>query len=353
MLITVNGTIYIACPANHVTGGSETLHQLAYKLKDKGFNVFIYYYGKKKNEDIKIPDKFEKYGVSYTTVINDSSENILILPETKTMLLYKYKNIQKVIWWLSVDFYEICFIKNRVKQKLQTFENNKIYLKPLLYIWYSTKTEIKRQLKFDKDPKLNSYFHLFNCQYCLDFLLKNGVKENKTSYLCGPISKEYFDNEIKLENKRNIVIYNPKKGKKFSEKVINYVNKEAPSIKFIALEQMDSAQIIDLFKTSKIYMDFGFFPGPERIPREAVLNYCNIITSNLGSSNNDVDVPIPTTNKFELSKDNIPIIGQYIISMINEYEGQIHQFDEYRKKVHEQVLLFDRNIDKIFLSNKI
>ena len=96
--------IYIACPEKFATGGTELLHQLCYKLKSFEIEAKIYYYNK--TTDNPIADRFLKYNVEWTEEIVDSSDNILIVPEINVELLNKYKNINKYIWWLSVDNYK-------------------------------------------------------------------------------------------------------------------------------------------------------------------------------------------------------------------------------------------------------
>lgn len=354
MDITKKTIIYIACPANVVTGGPETLHQLGFQLNNRHFDVKMYYYGKEKHQ-IKIPDKFKKYGLEYVSEIEDVSSNIVIIPETSTYLLYEFENIQKVIWWLSVDFYTLGFLKNRVTNFIKKHKISPIIaliLHPLLYLAYRIKYGKDNALNFEKDKNINEYFHLYNCHYGLEFLLQNGVLVENTYYLCGPISNEYFNNNLSEMQKKDIVLYNPKKGLEYTIKVREYIKKVAPAIEIIPIINMDSSQIIDLLKESKVYMDFGFFPGPERIPREAVLNYCNIITSTKGSAKNNIDFPIPTKYKINIDEELVENVGNKVIQMINYYNEQVSDFDKYRKKVADQVETFEINIDKIFSINE-
>ena len=52
----------------------------------------------------------------------------------------------------------------------------------------------------------------------------------------------------------------------------------------IELKGFNNKQIINIFKKTKIYLDFGYHPGKDRMPREAVLfNNC-IITNKRGSA---------------------------------------------------------------------
>src|SRR5690606_35158466 len=121
-------------------------------------------------------------------------------------------------------------------------------------------------------------------------------------YLCGPIGEEYFEQDTK--RKKNIIAYNPAKGFEFTSQIIKESEKRGLDIKFVPIKNLDTQDVIKLLSEAKVYIDFGYFPGPERIPREAVTLNVNIITSLSGSANNDIDVPIPRDYKFELSNIN-------------------------------------------------
>ncbi|MGC9001311.1 MAG: hypothetical protein ACP5J2_10145, partial [Caldisericum sp.] len=114
--------IYVACPANTATGGPELLHQLGYHLiNDLGIKAYIYYYDFDSNR-FKTPvhPEYEFYKVPYITNkqdLEDDNKNILIVPEILSgiLQLYEYRNIRKVIWWLSVDNFYLSFIFNSKK----------------------------------------------------------------------------------------------------------------------------------------------------------------------------------------------------------------------------------------------
>jgi len=43
----------------------------------------------------------------------------------------------------------------------------------------------------------------------------------------------------------------------------------------------------------KLYVDFGKHPGKDRMPREAAVHGCCIITGRRGAAGNPFDIPIP------------------------------------------------------------
>jgi hypothetical protein len=343
--------IYVACPYGETSGGSETLHQLVFELRNNGYKAYIYYHLAKKKKNIEIPDKFKLYNLEYVVDIIDNEKNIIVIPEAYTELVYKYEKIRKCIWFLSVDFYFYKLNKNRVNMML---ENRKVptflhfFIKPLLYIYLILCKRSFKELNFDKDKNINSYYYLYNCQYGKDFLLKNGVEESNTFYLCGPIRSEYIETTRDNVIKEDILVYNPAKGYEFTQKILKELSKVNNNLKIIPIKNMSPAEIRVLLGKAKVYIDFGFFPGPERIPREAVCCYCNIITSTSGSAGNNVDVLVPNEFKFHASDDNIGEIVKKIIFLIDKYDENVYKFDDYRKKVSEQPYLFKFNISRIF-----
>ncbi len=108
--------IYIACPANVATGGPEALHQLCFNLRTVlGEDAIMFYY--QKNYDDPVHPTYKSYQNTYSSIIQDHSTNILIVPEVEDglVLLNQYRNIKKFIWFLSIDnYYLFKNIKNQI-----------------------------------------------------------------------------------------------------------------------------------------------------------------------------------------------------------------------------------------------
>lgn len=69
---------------------------------------------------------------------------------------------------------------------------------------------------------------------------------------------------------------------------------------------------------SKVYIDFGNHPGKDRIPREAAISGCIVITGKRGAAAFAEDVCIPETYKFDEScaKKKILYHASGIVSVI-------------------------------------
>ena len=106
--LTVGSQIYIVAPPYTASGGPELLHQLCAILNQKGFHAFMFYREKLKKSQIyekPVPERFLHYNTPFIAEIEDSKENLLIVPETITRPLIEYKNIQKCEWWLAANNY--------------------------------------------------------------------------------------------------------------------------------------------------------------------------------------------------------------------------------------------------------
>ena len=334
-----NTKIYVISPAFN-TGGPKTLHQFASKLSQYHNDVFIVYSHdgilEKKRDPI-----YDFPGLQVTDQIEDNSNNIMIVPETNTFILRKYKHICPVIWWLSVDFY-YNGVWTSAKRALERHNFNNIALKNPNFIYKPKKWSIS-EMKY--------VFHLYNCEYAKNFLLKNGVSEARMHYLCGPLENKFFKldySEVK-KYKEDYIVYNPAKmDAGFLEKIKRRLHSQNIDFQFIPIVNMNRQQVFEMIRGAKLYIDFGFFPGPERMPREAAALYCNILTSNRGSAANDIDINIPKENKFALIDRNIPEICNRMIAMIRHYDNYVGQNDRYREKIWEQIDKFEENIRDIF-----
>ncbi|MEO2069347.1 MAG: hypothetical protein ABGX27_07545 [Desulfurobacteriaceae bacterium] len=347
-----NTKIYIACPANIATGGPELLHQLAYHLiNDLNVEVFIYYYNFNKNKfEIPVHPDYRSYNVPYVLEIPKKEitrENILIVPEVLEglELLNRYKDIRKGVWFLSVDNYYFSkmkktdFIFERIVNKFMQLFNG-----PSLFEIYSEKN-LKKLVKrhdYRKDPFLKSAdFYMVNSYRGMEWF--NELRP--LYYLSEYLNSKFLNIRISLSKKKDIIVYNPKKGASFTRKIISY----AKNLKFVPLVNMTRQQVIETLQRAKVYIDFGNHPGKDRIPREAAILGCCVITGRRGSAKYFKDVPIPDEYKFEDKEENIPKIISKIMDCLENFEKRYKDFDYYRRVIKEEPKRFMEDLKKIFV----
>ena len=294
--------IYIYTPQGFETGGIELLHQLCHELNTyKDINAYIWYQHTSK---AYIPEAYKKYGNDFRVTDLPPKESVLIFPESWATLLNleKYKHYVKVLFWESVYWYEHWIPKNQYLK----FPDNTIHITQSWYActWLQEKTGI-------------------------DAIMV-------TDYL----NDEYMTADLSKPRKRQIV-YNPKKGLEVTKRIMA----ELPDEKFIPIENMTVAEIKSLMEESMLYIDFGNHPGKDRIPREAAMCGCCVITNRKGSADNLIDVPIPNDYKFH--ECFIELAISQIKFVLDNYNGCKYDFDYYRGIIKNEKGWFKKGVEKL------
>lgn len=298
--------IYILSPSNVHTGGTEALHQFSYKLRLLGFNATIYYMGDtSKNTTPKI---YEKYIPVYTDVLSDTVDDIIVFPEIFINYLPLFKNARKIIWWLSVD--------------------NAIY-----------NQDMENILKTDK-----TILHLSQSHYATEFIKSEfGIENERIFYISDYLNSEYLSLSSQNPTRDNIVLFNPVKG---IQTTVNLIAHSDYRIKWQALKGMTAKQMHETMSKAKLYIDFGGHPGKDRIPREAALSGCLVITNKKGSAKNNFDIKIDSKYKFDDS-DYTNILNT-IYNMLDNYETYYDDFEVYRNNTKHEFQDYEVDIMSAF-----
>ena len=274
------------CPPKFASGGTEGIHHLISELNKCGADAKIWYVGGGNDAQ---PPKFRHYGCPYVTELPAGFDGVLMFPEiwadwaTDT----RFKDCKIVINWQGID----------------------------VYYWY-TKPEDRFKFLQIKDAK-----HITMSEYGIDHLHSLGVTSIFKLNDC--INQEYLEQDIDGRERGNAVLYNPVEIK------LSDMQKQVfakSNVEFKPLRGYTQDQLINLFLTSKLYIDFGSFNGRERLPREAVGCGCCILTSTNGTAGYYLDNPIPDKYKLDDVDEAVYMI-QYVL---DNYETCRHDFDEYR-----------------------
>ena len=345
---------YVLAPANIDTGGPHDLHQLANELKFLGKKVYMYYYP----EDQKnlVHENYKLYDLPHTSKIEDNKKNVLIIPEiNQTIILSKrFRNIQKALWWLSLDYFFVSkfvdtfpkFLRSIIKipfnliclfnrLTFNNFGNLSLprYLKTI-YLNYPFKNTV-----YVKNISIN----LSQSKYQYNVLKSKGID---SLLLFDFIRDEYLKaaEKISLKKKENIICYNPKKSSSFMNEII----KSNPDVKFIPLINYSIDELIRVLSNSKIYMDFGFHPGVDHLPREAAILKNCVLTNKEGSAYYHDAVPIDENFKYEEKRKNLIYIRNKINEIFNDFETEILNFKSYRENLIHEKKIFKEQVKKIF-----
>ncbi len=189
---------------------------------------------------------------------------------------------------------------------------------------------------------MKNLYHLSQSEYANLFLKKNNFK---FTFIGDYTNQLYLNNSFSINKKKeDLVIYNPKKGYKYLEKII--INNKN---KFIPIVNMSNDEIYNLMQKSKVYIDLGRLPGKDRIPREACAMKNIIILGKRGSGSNDIDFPIPNSFKIDLRNSNyIDTVNYLINDSIENYEAKIKLFENYKEKLILEKEIFYKNTKNFF-----
>lgn len=282
------------CPANCVTGGPEAIHEFVSQLnKIDGVHARICYC------DIRSfppqPEEYASYGCDYVTDLPEAYDGVLIVPEIWANRVLEYPQCKKAIYWLGVDA-------------------------------YASWTPESERGAFLQDENI---LHIAQSEYALDFLRKLGVRH---TVKCTDMLNADFYEAYHEEERSDVVLFNPAKATPFMRELMDHCS----GISFKPLQNMTRAEMIDTMRHSKLYVDFGEFPGRERIPREAALCGCCLITSKIGSA--DYYEDFAHDYKFDSKSGHIWAIVRKIRHVLDNYDECRKDFDNFR-----QVLKADRD----------
>ena len=104
---------------------------------------------------------------------------------------------------------------------------------------------------------------------------------------------------------------------------------------------MKPDQIAMLMCRAKVYIDFGSHPGKDRIPREAAVCGCCIITNREGSAAYAEDVGIPEKYKISDMQDYDRVL-ETIYDLVDNYSDRSKDYKKYVTTVLGEKAQFER-----------
>jgi hypothetical protein len=311
--------VIVLCPANSVTGGPELIHQFVDALTKLDVDAKILYLPF--SSEHTTPAAYAHYNVSQASC-SDCKDAVIVVPENATKYLNLVEGKNKLVWWLSVDNY----FKAHPKTTLKRIKH-----------WY--RKNITHKPKFLSISDLAQYSHLTQSHYGKLFLNENGI--NDVFHLSDYLGYEHLNKNVDVSQKENIICYNPKKGIEITKKIISAL----PDSKFVPIQNMTASQVSGLLDKSKIYIDFGTHPGKDRIPREAAMAKCIVITGRQGSAANSVDIAVPDKYKLNEYDDNFTYHVQHLVhDIFSQFEQSLEDFEHYRNKIRGEKLEFEKEV---------
>jgi len=312
-----------------MTAGPEAIHQLVADLNRLGQPAAVVYFPF--DTDFSTVPAYQKYQAPISRYI-DELGSLIIFPEIVTTYAFKVRNAKAAIWWMSVNNFT-CERYGRVwRDKLRYFKYFLKGLRPLRGI-----------------HSLKKFIHFAQSHYALEFLRKNGITGQLLSDPIPVYTSDKYLEEVTYKypvaKRENIILYNPHKGALITKSLMQ----KYPAWTFKPLQGYNREQLAEIFLSSKIYIDFGHHPGKDRLPREAAIHGCCVITGKNGSAQNSIDVNIPQECKFnERAPDFEESFGKLVEDIFNNFNNYFLRFGSYRATIALEQKEFDRQIMQAF-----
>lgn len=329
-MISNKSRYYVFAPAKTCTGGPEALHQLAYYMCKLGMEAYVVYYEYSGFVDAK---PIERY-LQYETVtakyedIADEARNYVIAPENAPWCLNGFKKAQKCIWWLSLHANEVK--KGSLKERASLLKRRLLHEDLSHY----------RHIDFNPD----NCWHLCASKHTYLYAIQL-YKQSKVDYLVEPISLDFLRmGNVDLPTEReDVVLYNPSKPSAIMTELLM-----RGRFNYVPLKGLTPVGLAEMYKKAKLYVDFGHFGGPERMPKEAVYFGCNILVANHNAAANDFDVAVPEKYKVD-DDETIEQVENRIADMLGHYDVQHVDFLPFKTKVENLEENFYKHIQSVFL----
>lgn len=329
--------------SNHrYTGGPDCVHQVAGALKRRGYySAIVYPYGDHGEEKKILPYYQEIYGIDCVETRDqntDEPDSIQVIPAN-----------WGPDWWPITPETTYC-----IKPRCNTpYKSTKIFYWLGWVNWqlwkiggYDAEIDLKHE-------NMQRVYHACQSQRSYDNLMNSGIIDPQKIFFLREHTVDVFlhsEEELRasLPQRKNFVLYNPAKGPENAEK-IKQVCSDIDCI-FMPLSGMSHAQMAELGMQAKIYIDFGPFPGKEKIHREMAACGCTVITGSDGSANNPIDVPSGSRKFFRIGGhyDWIAVKKQIMWDLENHGQAldDLHM-RHYRDCVRDEKRQFEIDVDEM------
>lgn len=234
--------LVVVCPANAVTGGPEAMHQLVHIANhvERGSAAILYW----PFAPHTTPQPYQHYVCPKILRDQVPEDALVVFPEIWPEMAHTFKN-RCALWWLSVGNFGTHGQRNLDKISL----------------------------------------HLCQSEYAWDHVRDKGKRMMLTDWVSvQPVLRE----------RQPQVVVNPAKDAGLLRPFV-----QSGRFQVAELGGMDSQGVSEVLHASKVYVDFGRHPGRDRLPREAALAGCLVMSTYIGSATYWEDMPLSNWYKFE------------------------------------------------------
>ena len=267
--------VQFLCPPNYATGGTEAIFSCVDMLFELGIDAELVLCtfdngGMQVWGENAVPERFKKYRYRLASSVSPKS-TCVVCPEGFLKYIELLSGLPLWIWWLSIDnAFDRTYLRKRLDIVIGAYISN-----------YRTKkiaTTIPQK-------------HLCQSAYSRTVLERWGMS-------CSMLT-DYVDVPISLTDlpKTCTVSYNARRGQSEALSTLSHLS---GNVEIVPIINMTVYQVQQTLARSMICLDFGFFPGKDRLVREATLLGNVVLTSKIGSAGYFEDFGIDSTYKFSI-----------------------------------------------------
>ena len=326
---TIYKTVFVSCPGNATTAGPEAIHQLVADLIRLGQPAAVVYFPFEQ-AFVTVP-AYRKYAAPIARY-RDRAGDLIVFSEIVTTYALKVRHADAAIWWMSVNNFTCVRYGYSWRDKIRYF---KYFLKGLR-------------------PRggvaaLRHLRHFAQSHYALDFLALHNVRAELLSDPIPVYTTQNYQDELarKLPQsvRENRILFNPHKGAKITARL----RAAYPDWEFMPLVGYGREQLAEIFMGANLYIDFGHHPGKDRLPREAAIHGCCVISGRNGSAGNTFDLPIPESYKLDEKRAGfVDEFGSRVRKIFDDFNSCARDFEAYRQIISNEQHEFDRQIVAAF-----
>ncbi len=320
--------IFVLARANAVSGGPDALHRLVHTLNELGAPAYISYVPLGVSADV--PEVYRRYYQVPARQPADAADNLILLPEAMSDHIRRFRRADKALWWLSVDHFFGA-----------TGRDGQLRRREIIHGFKSRFGIADRRANW---PELRKIAHYSPSAYAATFLRKHRIESKP---LHDPVNA-IFLRQRAGGVRRDAIAYNPAKGMQYTRAIIDAL----PGIEWVALQGMSHEEVRATLGAVKIYLDFGYFPGRERLPSEAALCGACVVAGRRGAAVFDEDLMIPENYKIDPRSENyVSQCRDIITDIFTNFERRTREFDGFRDRLRREPTIFrDELISNFFCS---
>jgi hypothetical protein len=340
---SIYNKIFVFYPRGVRTGGPEALHQLVSTLRGLGVQAFLV--PRPGTETTPRVEDYAHYDAPEVSAVEDKPGNAVITSEYVVHYLSKFKHADRFCWWLSIDNSSL-FKEERQAQGLwessrqQRIERAKLTTRRQL-------KGLKRELN-GTARLMGEINHLAQSHYAWTYLfaklnvLPTIISDFTPTDLIASVPP------VELAERGATIAYNPKKAARITE----LIQLKLPDAEYIPLTGMTSRQVAEALSRSTIYLDLGYHPGKDRMPREAALCGAVSLVARRGSGAFHQDVPIPWEHKIspigDITANTVNSVRRVLDDPASSWAAQ----KDYRAVINLERDTFEREVKSAFVDGK-